>query len=191
MKKGLPYNLQFFAAEEAADVGAADSAQGDVAQEDASRNEGENESGSAEGKDAGPVTEQKAQHPEKDMDITQLVAEELKKAAMPEDERRKYEADLKEKELQSREQALAVKELRADAKAILAENGLPESFLDMVVGKDLKDTQDRVKAMKAGFDTAVQEQVSRRLRGTTPRTGTGATGDGRASALAAQVESYL
>lgn len=187
MKRRLPYNLQFFA-EDVADEDVADTTQENVTQEAA---QGENESGSAEGKDAGPVTEQKSQPPEKDMDIAQLVAEELKKAAMPEDERRRYEADLKEKELQSREQALAVKELRADAKGILAENGLPESFLDMVVGKDLKDTQDRVKAMKAGFDTAVQEQVSRSLRGTTPRTGTGATGDGRVSALAAQVESYL
>lgn len=178
MKKGMPLDLQFFAEEDAAAV---DTAAKNAAQEEETRPDA---AGQEEMKEAETGVKSEA-------DIARLVAEEVKKASMSGEERKAYDADQREKALQAREEAIAMRELQAEAKVLLAENSLPESFLGMVLGKDRADTEARIRALKDGFDGAVQQQVGQRLKGRTPSTGTGVTGQSETEILQATVESYL
>ncbi len=179
-KELLPMNLQFFAADPvegavdpAADTGTA---------------------GAAGAADTGGETGQKAADPEEEKkdpaeegkenaggsqsgnlagDVQKMVQEEMKKASMTPEERAKYEAEEKEKSLKEREEAISLRERTADAKELLAENGLPAGFVDMVRGADKEETEKNVKAFKAQFDAAVQAQVEKRMGGRTPEAGSG------------------
>lgn len=124
-------------------------------------------------------------------DIAALVAEEVKKASMTPEEKEKYEASEREKKLADRESAISLRELQADAKELLASNGLPAEFRDFVIGKDKDETEKNVKTMRECFDVAVQAQVETRLKGKTPSTGTGATGGSENDTLMSEVASYL
>ena len=187
----LKMNLQFFAEPEsgsqeaAADTSTSDqeSKQADVAAD--SRQEQKKEEGAPDTEKAGDGAKVN-----KD-DIAALVAEEVKKASMTPEEKEKYEASEREKKLADRESAISLRELQADAKELLADNGLPAEFRDMVIGKDREETEKNVKTMKASFDAAVQAQVETRLKGKTPSAGTGVTGGSENDTLMATVESYL
>lgn len=180
-------DLQFFAEEEKTAV------------EEGKPQEEEKDGAEATGKDSGqdaPENQTDKEGASADVksrkeDIAALVAEEIKKASMTPEEKEKYEASEREKRLEDREKAIAQRELQADAKEILAENGLPAGFRDMVLGKDKKETVQNVKALKEQFDAAVQAQVELRLRGRTPHMGSGISGNSQRDSLLAEVESYL
>lgn len=193
MEKGLlPMNLQFFAADPvegavdpAADTGAADTG-GETGQKAADPEEEkkdpagegkENAGGSQSGNLAG--------------DVQKMVQEEMKKASMTPEERAKYEADEREKSLKEREEVISLRERTADAKELLAENGLPAGFVDMVRGADKEETEKNVKAFKAQFDAAVQAQVEKRMGGRTPEAGSGVSGTSGEDAMEALIMSCL
>lgn len=187
----LKMNLQFFAEPEsgsqeaAADTSTSDqeAKQADVAadsKQEQKKEEGVSDTGKSD--DGAKVNKD---------DIAALLAEELKKASMTPEEKEKYEASEREKKLADRESAISLRELQADAKDLLADNGLPAEFRDMVIGKDREETEKNVKTMKASFDAAVQAQVETRLKGKTPSAGTGVTGGSENDTLMATVESYL
>ena len=111
-------------------------------------------------------------------DVQKLVQEEMKKAAMTPEEKAQYEAETKERSLKEREEAISLRERTADAKELLAENGLPAGFVDMVRGTDRAETEKNVKAVKSLFDASVQAQVEKRMGGRTPDAGSGVSGDG-------------
>lgn len=192
MRKRLRYNLQYFASDTAAGTTDADNAANaapDAMAADADT-QGETTT-AADTTEPSKKAEEEADKAATETDIAQLVAEEVKKASMTSSERAEYEAQQREQALITREAAITLRELTAEAKVVLADNGLPDTFLSMVLGKDKEDTEARIKALKANFDTAVQAQVVSRLKGTTPSTGTGVTGMTAADTLAAQIDSYL
>ena len=110
--------------------------------------------------------------------VAEAVAEAVKKEKMSAEDKAKYEADRREREIAKREQDIALRELKADAKGMLAKERLSGSFVDMVVGADAEATRENIKILKAAVDAEVQLQVEARLKGTTPRTGSGAGGNG-------------
>jgi hypothetical protein len=187
----LPFNLQFFA--EPAD-GVSDA--GDTGKELDAAGEKTDTKGTDAGdadpaeKDAGKTVDPAPVENKKE-DIEALVQEAVKKATMSPEEKAEYEKKEKEKALLEREDAISLRERRADAKEILADNGLPVEFRDMVMGKDKEETQANVKTFKEKFDAAVQAQVEVRLKGKTPAASTGYTGGTEKETLLAQVESYL
>lgn len=110
--------------------------------------------------------------------IEAAVAEALKKEKMSAEDKAKYEADQRQKHIEQREKEIALRELKADAKGMLAKEKLSDSFADMVVGADAEATQKSVNALKAAIDAEVQIQVEARLKGKAPRTGSGDSGGG-------------
>lgn len=102
------------------------------------------------------------------------IEEAVRKEKMSAEEKAKYEAQQREKDIAKREQELALRELKADAGGMLAKENLSSGFVDMVVGADAEATQQNVKTLKAAIDAEVQRQVEARLKGATPRTGSGA-----------------
>lgn len=107
-------------------------------------------------------------------EIADKAAEEAKVSGMTPEEKAEYEAGKKEQNLADREAALALRELKADTKALLAEQGLPVDVMESVIGKDLEATKQNIANFKKHVDAAVNEQVTARLKGKTPERGTGA-----------------
>lgn len=194
----LPLNLQFFAEDPSAD--AADSATegaeaSAVETAGADGGSGQDGTGLAESKkdpaEAGKEETTGSQSGDLAGNVQKMVQEEIKKAAMSPEERAKYEADEREKSLKEREDAVSLRERTADAKAMLAENGLPASFTKMVVGKDADETKKNVETFRSQFDSAVQAQVEKRLSGRTPDVGSGVSGAGSGDSMMEEIMKYL
>ena len=64
------------------------------------------------------------------------VEEALKKERMSAEDKARYEADQRQKDIEQREKEIALRELKADAKGMLAKEKLSDGFVDMVVGAD-------------------------------------------------------
>lgn len=107
-------------------------------------------------------------------ELADKAAEEAKHSGMSEEEKAEYETGKKEQNLAEREAALALRELKAETKTLLAEQGLPVDAMDSVLGKDLETTKQNIANFKKILDNTVNEQVTTRLKGKTPERGTGA-----------------
>lgn len=107
-------------------------------------------------------------------ELTDKAAEDAKLSGMTEEEKAAYEAAKKEQSIADREAAVTLRELQAEAKALLAEQGLPLKALDNVLGKDLETTKQNIANLKELVDATVNERVTSSLRGKTPERGTGA-----------------
>lgn len=119
------------------------------------------------------------------------VKEALKVAGMDPEDKAAYEKQQEEKRLADREAEIARRELKADAKEVLAGNGIPAEFLEVLVGKDLEETKANAETFKKQFDAAVQAQVEKRISGKTPSGGNGGGTPSEAEAIAAEIDKYL
>lgn len=118
------------------------------------------------------------------------VAEALKVAGMDAKSKEQYEKELEAKKLADKEAELSRREMKADTREILQEKELPLEFIDMLLGKDMKETKANVETFKKKYDTAVQARVEKLLAGKTPQTGN----EGAASettAMEAEIDKYL
>lgn len=96
-------------------------------------------------------------------------AEQL--AKMSAEERKEAEDKAKAESLEKREKELNMREYRYEAKHQLEENGLPDSFVDMVLSDDPATTKNNITAVKSEFDKAIEVAVTERLKGKTPQVG--------------------
>lgn len=119
------------------------------------------------------------------------VAEALKVAGMDADSKAAYEKQQEEKKLAEREADIALRELKADTRELLAKKDVPVEFLDMLVGRDLEATKGNIDAFKKQFDAAVQAQVEKRLAGKTPSGGSGTAAASEDDAMAAEIAKYM
>lgn len=124
---------------------------------------------------------------EKEEAVKNAVEEAMKKASMKPEEVKEYEGRKREEELEKRERDLQLRELKNDTKDILHEKGIPACFTEFLIGADLETTKVNIDAFKKEFDLAVQAQVEQRMKGTTPKAGSGAGSGG----LAAEIGKYL
>lgn len=111
----------------------------------------------------------------KDKELEEAKSEAAKLAKMSAEERAKAEADKRQGELEKREKAINLREYRYEAKHQLEENGLPDSFVDMVLSEDAETTKNNIGAIKAEFDKAIEAAVNEKLKGNNPKAG-GRTG---------------
>lgn len=118
------------------------------------------------------------------------VAEALKVAGMDADSKAKYQKQQEDEKFKQREADLARRELKADARSVLEEKEVPAEFLDMLLGRDMKETKANVDTFKTAFDAAVQAQVEKRLVGKTPQTGNGGAVS-EAAVMSAEIDKYL
>lgn len=201
-QKKIPLNLQYFAGmaengasgtdEQQSQKAGSEAGNAGTAGTDAEAAGGGQDNAKDDSGKTGEKTKAEAGEQEKGReDIAALVQEELRKASMNPEEKEAYEKQQKERRLAEREDAISLRERRADAKELLADNGLPAEFQDMVMGKDRAATEANVKSFKSRFDEAVQARVEARLSGRTPSGTAGVTGGSEKDALLAQVEGYL
>ena len=199
-QKKIPLNLQYFAGMAENGASGTDEQQSQKAGSEAGNagtagpeaaGGGQDHAKDDSGKTGGKTKEETGEQEKSREDISALVQEELRKASMNPEEREAYEKQQEEKRLAEREDAISLRERRADAKELLADNGLPAEFQDMVMGKDRAATEANVKSFKSRFDEAVQARVEARLSGRTPSGTAGVTGGSEKDALLAQVEGYL
>lgn len=123
-------------------------------------------------------------------EFTAKAEEEAKLSGMTAEEKAAYEAAQKEQSIADREAAVSLRELQAEAKALLAEQGLPQEALGNVIGKDIETTKQNIANLKKIIDSTVNEQVTAKLKGKTPERGTGAD-NADMSAAAKEFASFL
>lgn len=119
------------------------------------------------------------------------VKEAMKVAGMDPEGKAAYEKEKAEKNLADREAEITLRELKSDAKEVLEEKGIPAGFLDILVGKDLKETKANAEMFKKQFDAAVQAQVEKRISGKTPSGSSGGDTPSEAETMAAEIDKYL
>lgn len=93
-------------------------------------------------------------------------------AKLSKDEREKEEQARREKELADRERNIRMAELKIETRTQLSENGLPESFCDLVLAEDAEQIQANITNLRKVFDSAVEKEVNKRLSQDTPKKGT-------------------
>lgn len=104
-------------------------------------------------------------------------AEAERVAKMSADEKAKHEQEKREREFAEREAALARKERTATARDLLAEKGLPASLIGAVDVSSDETVQPSVDALAKAFADAVSAEVTKKLAGAPPKTGSPAKSD--------------
>lgn len=127
---------------------------------------------------------------EKAAAVEAAVQEAAKKAAMKPEEQEKYEEQKRRETLEKREKEIQLREMKNDTKDILHEKEIPAAFADFLLGEDMEKTRENITAFKKEFDLAVQEQVEKRLKGTTPKASSGIIGTAEGS-MAAEIDKFL
>ena len=94
--------------------------------------------------------------------------EAKKLAKMNADEKKDYQLKQLEQELADREQAIARKELTAEAKAMLSERGLPVELVNVVDLSNAEAVTESVASIQKTWEDAVQKGVSDRMKGSAP-----------------------
>lgn len=90
-------------------------------------------------------------------------------------EREKQELLLKKREetLAIKERELSRQRLQLETIKILEERKLPVRFADWLIGEDGDSTFNNIKAFEESFNTAVNDEIKRRIPQTVPRVGSG------------------
>jgi len=90
-------------------------------------------------------------------------------------ERERQELLLKKREeiLASKERELSRQRLQLETIKVLEERKLPVRFADWLIGEDGDTTFNNVKVFEEAFNTAVNEEIKRRIPQTIPRVGSG------------------
>ena len=74
-------------------------------------------------------------------------------------------------DLEAREKAIAVKELRIETQSLLSDEGLPIEFLDVVMADTAESVKENIASIRKVFDEAVEKRVNERLTQDKPRRG--------------------
>lgn len=114
---------------------------------------------------------------EHEADVEEAKNEAAKLAKMSAKEREDAENKKKLDDIAKREANLNRRELEVATKTELVNSDIPESFLDVVIGKDAESTKENIKKVKELFDKEVQTEVTNRLKTDLPKAGSAAGGD--------------
>lgn len=122
-------------------------------------------------KDIDSIIEKRLARERKEADerIKNAVTEAQKLAQMSADERLEHERVEREKQLKDRESEITRRELKAEAKAQLADKGLPVEFADALPLTDAESVQTAIEVFDKAFRIAVEKGVNERLKGNPPK----------------------
>lgn len=178
----IPINLQLFAedGDGGGDTGAIDT--GSTAQQGDSGKEGDAGSGEAKTYTEEQVAEMKAawqkEEDEKRQKEIDDVKKEEKRLSKLSDEERKAEEDAKKlKVLEDREKAVARKEQLSDIRDELMKRKLPVGFAEFFIAEDPKKSLEAIQTFEKTFQTAVEEAVKSKIKGTSIKMGNGGSDD--------------
>ena len=110
---------------------------------------------------------------ELDEKLNSARSEGEKLAKMNAEERAKAEFEAEKKAFESDRAEYETERLEFEAVRQLSENKLPISFAKMCVGQDAEETKANIEAFKIAWSEAIQDAVNDRMKGTTPKAGTG------------------
>ena len=116
--------------------------------------------------------------------IKQAQSEGERLAKLTKDERAKEEEAKRLADLEAREKAIAVKELRIETQSLLSDEGLPIEFLDVVMADTAESVKENIASIRKVFDEAVEKRVNERLTQDKPRRGATAGAMTKAEILA-------
>lgn len=97
--------------------------------------------------------------------VAEARAEAERLAEASADARVRREAEQREQAFVEREQALARRELRAEALETLARKGLPASLADTLDYTDAEGVKSSLEGVETAFRSAVQRGIEERMRG--------------------------
>ena len=175
------FNLQMFA-DDAAAQGSADAAAAESTEEKAA------ETGKESERAAKGEKQHEAKYTDKDVDeiINRKFAEWQKKQQKEVDEAKKlsemnaqqkaeYERDKLQKELDEYKRQASLAEMTKTARKILSDSGIsvPDELLGMMVTTEADATKAAIDGFAKAFSEAVESAVRDRLKGETPRKGSG------------------
>ena len=118
--------------------------------------------------------------------IKQAQSEGERLAKLTKDERAKEEEAKRLADLEAREKAIAVKELRIETQSLLSDEGLPIEFLDVVMADTAESVKENIASIRKVFDEAVEKRVNERLTQDKPRRGATAGAMSKAEIMAIQ-----
>lgn len=118
--------------------------------------------------------------------IKQAQSEGERLAKLTKDERAKEEEAKRLADLEAREKAIAVKELRIETQSLLSDEGLPIEFLDVVMADTAESVKENIASIRKVFDEAVEKRVNERLTQDKPRRGATAGAMSKAEIMAVQ-----
>lgn len=107
--------------------------------------------------------------------LSEEKAEAARLANLDAEQRKQEEYNKKLKAIEEREAALKLQEVKMETVSVLKTRGLPESFVDFVIGEDNEKTLDNINQIEKAFNAAVKAEVDNRLPGGTPKAGTPGT----------------
>lgn len=94
-------------------------------------------------------------------------------AKMSADERAKAEFDKRVKDFEDREAKHNAERLEFECTKQLAGEKLPVEFASMLTGGDAEATKANIETFKKAFSKAIEDAVTEKLKGTTPKVGEG------------------
>lgn len=95
----------------------------------------------------------------------QMQDEFTRVSKMTEAEREAHYKQKAEKEAKDREAALTRRELTLDARSMLQDKHLPDSFIDLLNYNDKESCEKSIAVLETAFQKAVQEAVDEKLKG--------------------------
>lgn len=115
-----------------------------------------------------------------DADVDRIISKKI--AAERKRMQKLFNEEQQESELEKRERAVLLREMKADAKDTLIERGLPSSLAGLLNYSDKETLENSLNEVGKIFNAAVEQSVKSRLRGETPRRGS-SVGDSKEQAL--------
>lgn len=104
-----------------------------------------------------------------DEDVNRIIAKKI--AAERKRMSKLFNEEQQESELEKRERAVLLRELKADAKDALINRGLPPSLAGLLDYSSKETLDNSMGELEKIFGTAVEQAVKAKLRGETPRRG--------------------
>ena len=104
--------------------------------------------------------------------LEQAKSEGERLAKLTKDERAREEEAKRIADLEKREQDIAEREMKLATQSLLADEGLPQKFLDHVLAPTAEEVKAKITALRDVFDSEVEKRVNERLVQSAPRRGT-------------------
>ena len=104
--------------------------------------------------------------------LEQAKSEGERLAKLTKDERAREEEAKRIADLEKREQDIAEREMKLATQSLLADEGLPQEFLDHVLAPTAEEVKAKITALRGVFDSEVEKRVNERLVQSAPRRGT-------------------
>ena len=100
--------------------------------------------------------------------IAEALAEQERKSKLTEEQRVNEELTAKTNALKEREQAIVLRENKAEASVQLSKIGLDPELATLIVDVDMDKTKENIKVLEKAFNASVDATIKKRLAGKTP-----------------------